>query len=64
MDIIDGKMSYGLLHLFCLYRATAQQKKSFTLFCRGKRHVFVLYFLNGVGKKAWQGKRIQQADYY
>jgi hypothetical protein len=64
MDIIDGKMSYGLLHLFRLYCATAQLKKTFTLFCRGKRHVFVLYFLNGAGQRAQQGKRIQQADYY
>ncbi|MCK4931169.1 MAG: hypothetical protein KAT01_03310 [Candidatus Aminicenantes bacterium] len=64
MDIIEGKMSYGLLRLSRLYHATAQQEKTFTLFCRGKRCVFVLYFLNGAGQSARQGERIQQADYY
>ncbi|MGB6341064.1 MAG: hypothetical protein WBF32_14940, partial [Candidatus Aminicenantaceae bacterium] len=63
-DIINGKMSSRLSHLSYHFRMAIRKDKTFTLFCRGKRYLFVLYFPKVEGGRGRQVERIQQADYY
>ncbi|MGB3861387.1 MAG: hypothetical protein WA915_04850 [Candidatus Aminicenantaceae bacterium] len=57
-------MSSRLSHLSYHFRMAIRKDKTFTLFCRGKRYLFVLYFPKVEGGRGRQVERIQQADYY
>jgi hypothetical protein len=64
MVIINDKMSHRLSRLSYHFRKAIRKDNTCTLFCRGKRKIFVLYFPKVYGERDRQVERIQRADYY